>query len=441
MAARNSDLPHGTVVVDSVWRHYRLVRERNITLKETVLRRRRVLGDDFWALKGVSFEVEPGSAIGIMGVNGSGKSTLLKIIAGVLGPSSGSVTVSGSVASLLELGSGFSTEFTGRENVYLNASLLGIRKKEIEARMEEIIDFAELGDFIDQPFRTYSSGMQLRLAFSVAVIVRAQVILLDEVLAVGDEAFQRKCLGKMFELRESGATIVFVSHDAAAVEMVCDRAILLEKGSIVADGEPADVIGQYHEQLAGTVDAPAPMETDTAEERASEAEPGVDTTEAGEATDNEGPRSWGSGRVRITSVRMINGEGINTQRFLSGESMRVEIDYAFVDPEAPDPKFTVRVTQLDGDVLFCVNSVIDNYAGPVTRPEGTVALEIPSLPFQDGRFLMSIGLSTKRETEIFHLLEKWGAFSVFSKTRGDGIVAVQRQWAFGASGRGDAGAQ
>ena len=178
-----SSLRPGEIRVADLWRRYRLTRERNATLKETVLRRRRVTGEDFWALRGVSFDVSPGTGLGVIGVNGSGKTTLLKVIAGVLGPSHGTVDVGGSMASLLDLGSGFSPEFTGRENIYLNAALLGIPNKAVDRRLEEIVDFSGLGSFIDQPVRTYSTGMMLRLAFSVAVTVEAEILLLDEVLA------------------------------------------------------------------------------------------------------------------------------------------------------------------------------------------------------------------------------------------------------------------
>ena len=248
------------------------------------------------------------------------------------------------------------------------------------------------------------------------------MILLDEVLAVGDEAFQRKCLGKMFERRRSGATIVFVSHDMGAVEMICDRAVLLEQGRLVADGIPADIIGQYHEDIAGHVEAPRAESAAIVvaeEDLASSAEIGETTPAA---------RSWGTGRVRASGVRLTNEERVPTTRFLGGAQVQVEIDYEFADLDAPDPKFTVRVSELDGDVLFCVNTFIDEFDVQLQRPSGTVRLSIPDLPLMQGRFLLSIGLSTKEESEIFHLLERWVEFSVFSPRRQDGIIDVRRSW-------------
>jgi ABC-type polysaccharide/polyol phosphate transport system ATPase subunit len=424
----------GAIRVDDVWRRYRLTRERNMTLKETLLRRRRVVGEDFWALRGVSFEIEPGTALGLIGVNGSGKSTLLKIVAGILGPSAGSVQSAGTMASLLDLGSGFSQEFTGRENAMLNASLLGLPKRLVHERMDEIIEFSELGPFIDQPVRTYSTGMALRLAFSIAVTVEAQILLLDEVLAVGDEAFQRKCLGKMYDRRATDSTIVFVSHDMAAVELICDRVILLQRGEKVADGDPADVIGQYHEALAGVVTGPSRQaEVADAEDPEEPAGPEEIASPGGRRMPRA--RSWGSGRVVVSGVRMLNAEEAETERFLGGSAMRVEIDYEFREPDVEDPKVTVRVSQLDGDVLFDVNSVIDDFDAPLRRPSGTVVLTIPSLPLQQGRFLLTVGLSTKRETEVYHLLERWMEFSVFAPRRQDGILAVDREWSLASDGR------
>jgi ABC-type glutathione transport system ATPase component len=274
--------------------------------------------------------------------------------------------------------------------------------------------------------------MALRLAFSIAVTVEAQILLLDEVLAVGDEAFQRKCLGKMFERRASDSTIVFVSHDMAAVELICDRVILLERGVIRADGDPQDVIGQYHEALAGVVTSPVRAGEETDVEAATDEDI---ASEVGEGRRLPRARSWGSGRVVVTGVRTRNADDAETERFLGGGAMRVEIDYEFRDPDVDDPKVTVRVSQLDGDVLFDVNSVIDDFDAPLRRPGGTVVLTIPQLPLQQGRFLLSVGLSTKTETEVFHLLERWMEFSVFAPKRGDGIVAVEREWSLASDER------
>ena len=224
-------LEPGRIRLRGVSRTFRVLHERNLTLKETLLRRRRTAATELWAVRDVDFDVAPGEAVGVVGQNGSGKSTLLKLLAGILPPQAGTVEIGGTVASMLELGAGFHPDFTGRENVYMNASIHGLSDGEVDAQLDDIVAFAELEDFIDMPVRTYSSGMSMRLAFAVASHVNPDVLLLDEVLAVGDEAFQRKCFGRIFDFRRRGGTLVFVSHDPAAVERVCDRAVLLVGGA------------------------------------------------------------------------------------------------------------------------------------------------------------------------------------------------------------------
>lgn len=205
--------------------------------------------DEFQALARVDFSIPRGQTVGIVGRNGSGKSTLLQIICGTLQPSAGSVEVKGRVAALLELGAGFNPEFTGRENVYLNGSVLGLSRAEIDERFADIEAFADIGDFVDQPVKTYSSGMYVRLAFSVAINVTPDILIVDEALSVGDEAFQRKCFARIEAIRNSGATVLFVSHSASAVVDLCDRAILLDHGEVLADGAPKHVIAQYQKLL------------------------------------------------------------------------------------------------------------------------------------------------------------------------------------------------
>jgi ABC-type polysaccharide/polyol phosphate transport system ATPase subunit len=243
-------LAPGAVRLRGVSRSFRIFHERNLTLKETLLRSRRAAFTEFWALRDVDLDIRPGEAVGIIGENGAGKSSLLKVVAGIIPPQTGTVETGGSVASMLELGAGFHPDFTGRENVYMNGAIHGLSEADVADRIDEIIAFAELADFIEMPVKTYSSGMYMRLAFAIASHVNPDILLLDEVLAVGDEAFQRKCMGRIFNYRRAGGTLLFVSHDAASVERVCDRAILLIGGRVVNDGPPMDVLNAYHRRLA-----------------------------------------------------------------------------------------------------------------------------------------------------------------------------------------------
>ena len=254
------DTSRSVVKLTNVTQRFRVIEERPDTLRELFSKflRHKVSYHDFDAIHNVSLEVPGGQMLGVIGRNGSGKSTLLKIIAGVFKPTSGTVNVQGSLAPLIELGAGFHHELTGRENILLNGLLMGYSKEEMRAREQSIIDFAEIGDFIDSPVKQYSSGMHTRLAFAVATEVDPKILVLDEILAVGDAGFQQKCFARIEKFRNAGKTILFVSHSMTHVNSYCDRAILLEKGSIIADGNPEEVVGLY-QNLSTPRLAPSPQ--------------------------------------------------------------------------------------------------------------------------------------------------------------------------------------
>jgi ABC-type polysaccharide/polyol phosphate transport system ATPase subunit len=251
-----SDRPtHTAIRLENVTQRFRVIQERPDTLRELFSRffRSEVSYHDFDAIRNVSLEVPSGQMLGLIGPNGSGKSTLLKIIAGVYRPTAGNAQVAGSLAPLIELGAGFHHELTGRENILLNGLLMGYSKREMKAREQSIIDFADIGDFIDAPIKQYSSGMHTRLAFAVATEVDPDILVVDEILAVGDERFQQKCFARIDKFREAAKTIVFVTHNMSQVTEHCDRAILLDRGSVVADGEPAEVVSFYRSLAAAEV--------------------------------------------------------------------------------------------------------------------------------------------------------------------------------------------
>ncbi len=243
-----------SIEFDNVVQRFRVIRERSDTLRELFAKitRRQTSYHDFLALKGVSFSVDSGEMLGIVGRNGSGKSTILKIIAGVYTPTSGRVEVHGKIAPLIELGAGFHHELTGRENILLNGLLLGLTRNQILEREPQIIEFAELGDFIDAPVKQYSSGMYMRLAFSVATEVDPDILLIDEILAVGDTRFQQKCMDRIRQFRAAGKTIVFVSHELNSIRELCDRVLLIHRGELLEDGLPSDVIARYEELVCPT---------------------------------------------------------------------------------------------------------------------------------------------------------------------------------------------
>ena len=324
------------VTVDGVWKRFRLYHEKNQYLKATVLRGRRARYEEFWALKDASFEIAKGEAFGIIGENGSGKSTLLKCIAQILTPDKGNISVDGKMSALLELGAGFHPELSGRENVYLNGSILGLSRRELAAKFDEIVDFAGLERFIDTPVKNYSSGMYVRLGFAVAVNVDPDILVVDEVLAVGDENFQRKCAEKFAEFRVSGRTIVLVSHGLPVVRAMCDRAAWLSHGEVMGVGEPGDIINAY----AGTAH----------EDR--------------EVTENQGTR-WGSGEVRITRIELLDGHGRRTSRCHTGDRVTLRLHYNAHRP-TPRPVFGLGLFRVDGVHI----------SGPNTKDSGHIPDQI-----------------------------------------------------------------
>lgn len=412
VAASNGLYP-GQIRLRGVSRKFRIFHERNTTLKETVLRRRRTHHTELWALRDVDLDINPGEALGIIGQNGAGKSTLLKLIAGILPAQTGTIEVAGSVASMLELGAGFHPDFSGRENVYMNGAVLGLSEREIDDRLEEIIAFAELPEFIDMPVKTYSSGMHMRLAFSVASHVNPDILLLDEVLAVGDEAFQRKCMGRIFDFRRRGGTLVFVSHDPGAIERICDRVILLEDGVVIADAAPDIALPIYHKRLAGSPHlAPAPHE---------DAGTAPDPTLA----DND-PRIWGTREVVIRDVRLLGSDG-ETDRFLSGEAFAVELD---VDSRNPvqAPTLGLLIVTPDGINCYGTNTRLDAWRVPDLTAPLTVRFTIPRLHLHEGRFAVTLAATSFDDSIIYHWLDRWKEFSVFQRSVGIGLVDLAGKW-------------
>lgn len=237
------------VDVDNVSKRFRLYQERNQTLKSAIMRRRRSVHEDFWALRDISFQVPEGSTFALIGSNGSGKSTLLKCLAKIYRPTEGSITHHGKLAAMLEVGSGFHTELSGRENIYLNGSILGMSKKEIDSKYDEILDFSGVEQFIDQPVKNYSSGMFVRLGFSIAINVRPDILVVDEVLAVGDAEFQQRCFKKFAELRREGRTVILVSHSLETVRQMCDSAAWIDRGVLQQVGETDGVVKAYLDSL------------------------------------------------------------------------------------------------------------------------------------------------------------------------------------------------
>jgi ABC-type polysaccharide/polyol phosphate transport system ATPase subunit len=395
----------GEIVVENASRRFRVHPHEARTLKEVVVARRRTRGTDVWALRGVSFQVEPGHAVGLVGRNGSGKTTLLKVLSGIIKPSDGRVAVGGRIGSLLELGAGFHPDFTGRENVYLNGSILGLSRQRVREHLEEIVAFAELERFIDLPVRTYSSGMAMRLGFAVAAHLEVDVLLLDEVFAVGDEEFQRKCFGKIFEFKQRGGTILFVSHDAAAVERLCERAILLRNGLVEFDGSTQEAILQYHRLLAAERDP---------EERGA------------------GLREWGTGEAKIADVRLLGPEGDERRQLAAGEPLALRLRVVATRP-LPPPRLTLELRGESGALLAA--DVLDlgdagwDEAGRDGTLEVALRYELRRNPFADGRFHVRVGLLASSDGTVLHQIDDALSFIVYPAGGERGLVLLDGAWA------------
>jgi ABC-type polysaccharide/polyol phosphate transport system ATPase subunit len=376
------------------------------SLKEAIVRRELPRTRDVWALRDVDLEIEPGEAFGIVGRNGSGKSTLLKLIAGIFAPTTGQLEVGGRVGSLIEIGAGFHPDFTGVENVYLNAAIYGLKRGYVDEHLDEIIEFAELEQFKDAPVRTYSSGMYMRLGFSVAMHIQPDVLLLDEVLAVGDEAFQHKCFGRIGDYQRAGGTIVFVSHDAGAVERICDRAIMLEDGRVLEEGPAGDVVRAYHRRLV-----------------------------TGPAEASAQRNGGGAGRCRVHEVKAVAGDGGARERFTEGEPMALEV-WLYSEHEIVDANVTVGIRDTDGRPVGS-----QTVEGVLLRPERLerLRLNFPGLPMREGRFFVDVGVMSRDRDAELALAERALELSVFgSDAAGSGPIRLGGTWELpGTDGTGD----
>jgi ABC-type polysaccharide/polyol phosphate transport system ATPase subunit len=391
------------IEVRNVGKRFRLYHERNQSLKAAVMRRGRARYDEFWALDDVSFEVEEGSTFGLVGENGSGKSTMLKCLAKILRPDRGAVSVDGKVSALLELGAGFHAELSGRENVFLNGSILGLSKRELEAKFDDIVEFAGLQRFIDMPVKNYSSGMYVRLGFSIAINVDPDVLLVDEVLAVGDEQFQRKCLERVADLREQGKTIVVVTHSLSTVRNLCDRAVWLDHGTVQAAGPAGEVADAYLGQVHSD------SESDGS---------------------SEGGARWGSGDVRLTAIELLGPDDLPTAHVRTGDTVTFRLHYDARKP-VPHPVFGLAVFTLEGIQVTGPNTREAGVGVDHIEGRGTVDLQVPRLLLLPGAYVVSAACTDETISHTFDHRHRALHFDVKPGTPHEtfgGLVSFDGRW-------------
>lgn len=387
------------IKVSNITKKFKIYLDKGHSLKERVVNISRNRYEIRNVINDISFEIKRGEVVGLIGHNGCGKSTTLKMLTRIMYPDSGTVRIDGRVSSLLELGAGFHPDMTGRENIYTNASIFGLKKKEIDAKLQNIIDFSELGDYIDNPVRTYSSGMYMRLAFSVAINVNADILLIDEILAVGDVNFQEKCFNKLLELKEGGATIVIVSHSMEQVERICNRSIWIHEGKIRADGDPKDVGQQYltymHSKQTGV------------------------TAEATNESETEKNKESG---VKIVEVAVLDESGEKTEHINYASDMTVLLKYES-KLQNQELELVLSINTIDGAKCFCT----DYEQIVLPSKDGEIRLVIEDVQLLDGEYEIDITLKNKDE-EIVECIKKAALFEIKMSPKSSGIMWMKHRW-------------
>lgn len=386
------------IQVEELTKSYQIYANPKHRLLQMLFRGKRQYYKDFSALSNVSFEVIKGDSVGILGHNGAGKSTLLQLLTGTLTPTFGTIKTNGRIAALLELGAGFNPEFTGKENVYMNATILGLSKKEIDEKYDSILKFSDIGDFIHRPVKTYSSGMYVRLAFSVAVHIEPDILIIDEALAVGDIRFQMKCLKYMEGLKQQGTTILFVSHSPEQVKRFCNKAIWLDKGIIKASGISSAVCDQYKDYMS-----------------------------RGEKQENEQelvsrPSNNLSLPIRITSTSLDKREMQPT------ESLTLTIEYEVFDEVIPDLLVGAAIYSSGRDYIFGPNTSLEGVSVPNEKGKHMICYKIPSLPLLPGSFSFDVGVFTDKGLVTLDYLSMAEEFSVVSDYISEGIMYIKHEW-------------
>ncbi len=421
------------VDIQSVSKHFKLYHEKYTSLKERVIHAGKIPYDEFWALRDVSAEVPAGQTMGILGRNGSGKSTLLKCVAGTLRPTSGQVAVRGHLAAMLELGAGMQPDLSGRDNVFLNGSLLGLSRREIERRFDDIVAFAELGQFIDNQVKFYSSGMYIRLGFAVAVNVEPDVLLVDEVLAVGDERFQRKCLDRVHQFQQEGRTIIVVSHSPDLLRQTCDQVLVLDRGNVATYGPPGEAIRVFREILMQSGEVAPEDLAFQQPENAMEGSSSANVTTLGTA---------GGRRPATFDEALLEYPGAGERsHLLPGEPLTVRVGFDVHEP-LHDVVFGITITFKDGGaVAYTADTGAIGQIYDLRPGHGEIAFRIDRVALFDGDYEVAVRLQERGGGILYAFAEPAASFAVMNPTLAGGIVALQMDVELLAPGSALSGSQ
>lgn len=425
--------PENAIEVKNVTKSFKIYIDKGNTLKEKALFKQRRRFEERNVLNNISFEVEKGQAVGLIGHNGCGKSTTLKLLTKIMYPDSGSIVMRGRVSSLIELGAGFHEDMSGRENIYINASIFGLTRREIDRRMEDIIAFSELEEFIDNPVRTYSSGMYMRLAFSIAINVDADILLVDEILTVGDFNFQAKCFNRLREVKASGTTIVIVSHSMEQIEQICDRSIWIHDGKIRREGRPRDVHPEYLDFMGEKRQELAWKEAENKEEnKESEETKETDNENAEEAhaenqdKPEEKKKRWGNGNARIEKIVLLDRQGKEKSVFKTGDAVVIQITYK-VNRKVEDAVFGIGIFRSDGIQCYGTNTRIDKQNKFDLVKDGVVQIDVPDMSLMAGEYLLDVAIEADIGIAVDYYKEAY-RFQVFSDINDVGIARIEHNW-------------
>ena len=416
------------IALEEVSKRYRVPLDRGTTLKYRMVHPRSSgRYRDLFALHDLSLEIPYGSFVGVIGANGCGKSTLLKLLARILRPTSGRVTVNGPVSPFLELGVGFNPELTAKENIYLNGAVLGLTRRQLDGRLDEIIGFAELEDFADQKLKNFSSGMQVRLAFSVAIQADAGILLMDEVLAVGDARFQERCFDVFNRYKRQGRTVVLVTHDLSSVDLYCDTAYLLDHGRLVTSGPASEVCSVYRRMVGERADADAEAAAGHAPPLQGEA--AAASAEPAPVAGAPGARRWGSGELRVTEVEFLDRHGVRHQTFTSGEPMTMRI-HCLVNTQVEDLICGVIVHRGDGYRLASANTFFSGLElrCPAAGEHFSIDLVIDELRLLGGHYQVTVLLAAHPTSRDYDALEQAFDFRVMSPPPQIGLLSLGHRW-------------